>query len=400
MGLLTLESIQVLKSASAAAIYGAQGANGVILITTKQGKSGKSQLDVTFSQGLQQIQRYFPMTNAREYAILYNEGLKNAGAPIAYPNPDSLGEGTDWQKEVFRIAPMTNVSVSASGGSEFSKFYFSLGYTKQEGIIKGSEFDRLNLRINSSHNITQAIKVGQNLSASVANYKQISEFTTGSILGNTLTANPEVPVRMPDGGWGFSATSLNSANPLAAIHYTNDDTRRPVLNGNVYADITLFSGLVFRSQFNFNLGYSENKVFNPYYVISSRAQNLVANLAENTTRFREHSWANTLTYTKVIGEHNFDILAGFTKQESFTQTVNAFAEGLPNAATDNRNLRFLDLSTGGNRVGGNAGEWGILSYLGHLNYNYGGKYFTTVNFRRDGSSRFGQNNKFVTVTDF
>ncbi|HTF28383.1 MAG TPA: TonB-dependent receptor plug domain-containing protein, partial [Flavitalea sp.] len=120
-----IESIQVLKSASAAAIYGAQGANGVVLITTKQGKAGKSQLDLNLSQGYQQIQKYFPVTNAREYAILYNEGLKNAGQQPLYPNPDALGEGTDWQKEVFHVAPMTDVSVSASGGSEFSKYFFS-----------------------------------------------------------------------------------------------------------------------------------------------------------------------------------------------------------------------------------------------------------------------------------
>lgn len=395
-----IESIQVLKSASAAAIYGAQGANGVILITTKQGKAGASQLDVNFSQGWQQIQRHLPMTNAREYAILYNEGLVNAGDQPLYPDPDALGEGTNWQEEVFQVAPMTDVSVSASGGSESSKFYFSAGYQNQEGIVKGSAFDRFNLRINSSHNITSAIRIGQNLSGSLARYEQITEFNFGSVLGNTLTANPEVPVRMPDGGWGYSETSLNSTNPLATIHYTNNDTRRPVINGNVYADITLLKDLVFHSQFNINMGYSENTIFNPYYVISSRMQNLVANLEERTTRFREHSWANTLTYQKAIGNHNFDVLGGVTVQESFTQFISAYAAGLPENATDNPNLRYLDLSTQGNRVEGDAGEWGILSFLGRVNYNYGGKYFTTINFRADGSSRFGENNKFGYFPSF
>ncbi len=395
-----IESIQVLKSASAAAIYGAQGANGVILITTKQGKAGASQLDVNFSQGWQQMQRQLPMTNAREYAILYNEGMVNAGQLPIYPNPDALGEGTNWQDEVFRVAPMTDVSVSASGGSESSKFYFSGGYQNQDGIVKGSSFDRVNIRINSSHNITPAIKVGQNLSGSLAKYEQISEFQFGSVLGNTLTANPEVPVKMPDGGWGYSPTSLNSTNPLATIHYTNNDTRRPVINGNVYADITLLKDLVFHSQFNFNLGYSENTIFNPYYIISSRTQNLVANLEERTTRFREYSWANTLTYQKAIGEHNFDLLGGITTQESYMQFISAYAAGLPENATDNPNLRYLDLSTQGNRVEGDAGEWGILSFLGRVNYNYSGKYFTTVNFRADGSSRFGENNKFGYFPSF
>ena len=163
-----IESIQVLKSASAAAIYGAQGANGVVLITTKQGRVGKAQLDINFSQGLQQVQKYFPVTNATQYAILYNEGLKNAGQAPLYPDPESLGKGTDWQKEIFRTAPMTDVSIGASGGNETSRFFFSAGYTNQEGIIKKSSFDRISLRVNSSHTINKVIKVGQNLSASCA----------------------------------------------------------------------------------------------------------------------------------------------------------------------------------------------------------------------------------------
>lgn len=395
-----IESIQVLKSASAAAIYGAQGANGVILITTKQGKAGKSQLDINFSQGWQQIQRQLPMTNATQYATLYNEGLVNAGDAPLYPNPQALGEGTNWQNEVFQVAPMTDLSVSASGGSTSSKYFFSAGYVNQEGIVKGSSFDRVNIRINSSHDITPAIRVGQNLSASLSQYKQISEHNFGSVLGNTLTANPEVPVKMPDGGWGYSEQSLNSTNPLATIHYTNNDTRRPVINGNVFADITLAKDLIFRSQFNVNIGYSENTIFNPQYRISSRIFNEVANLEQTTSRFREHSWANTLTYQKVIGNHSFDLLAGITTQESYTEFISAYAAGLPENATDNPNLRFLNLSTQANRVQGDAGAWAILSYLGRLNYNYNNKYFSTVNFRVDGSSRFGVNNPYGSFPSF
>jgi TonB-linked SusC/RagA family outer membrane protein len=395
-----IESIQVLKSASAAAIYGAQGANGVILITTKQGRSGKSQFDFHFSQGFQQIQRYFPVTNAREYAILYNEGLKNAGAAPLYPNPDALGEGTDWQKEVFHVAPMSDVSVSASGGNQYSKYFFSAGYIKQDGIVRGSSFDRINLRINSSHTVTPYLKIGQNLSASVARYKQLSEFGVGTVLGSVLTANPEVPVRFPDGSWGYSPTSLNSSNPLASLSYSNDRTRRPVLNGNVYTDITPLKNLVFRSQLNFNWGYTENTQFSPVYVISPTSRNDIATLTENTTRFREYSWANTLTYQNSIGKHSFDVLAGITTQESYTQNISAVGQGLPPAATDNDGLRYLDLAIQGFRVGGSGGEWGLLSYLGRVNYNYDGKYFTTINFRADGSSKFGENNKFGYFPSF
>ncbi|MFD2098981.1 SusC/RagA family TonB-linked outer membrane protein [Flagellimonas iocasae] len=395
-----IESIQVLKSASAAAIYGAQGANGVILITTKQGRAGKSTLNINFSQGFQQLQRNIPMTNATQYATLYNEGLVNAGDAPIYPNPEALGEGTDWQKAVFRMAPMTNISVSASGGSESSRYFFSGGYVDQEGIVKGSSFDRVNLRINSSHDITPNIKVGQNLSASVSKYNNISEFNFGSILGTTLTANPEIPVKFPDGSWGYSETSLNSTNPAATIHFTNNDTKRSIVNGNAYAEIKFLRDFVFRSQYNFNIGYSENVVFLPEFFISSRNFRDLSDLTENSTRFNDNSFANTLTYAKTFGKHSVDALAGFTTQESNTKFVRAYAAGLPANATDNESLRYLDLATQSDNASGNAGSFGILSYLGRVNYNYAGKYFTTINFRVDGSSRFGENNKWGYFPSF
>jgi len=395
-----IESIQVLKSASAAAIYGAQGANGVVLITTKQGRTGKAQLDVNFSQGLQQIQRYFPMTNATQYATLYNEGLVNAGQPPLYPDPEALGEGTNWQKEMFRIAPMTDVGIAASGGSDASKFYFSAGYTKQDGIIRNSSFDRISLRVNSSHEINKYLTVGQNLSASLANHSNITEFNFGSTLGNTLTANPEIPVRNPDGSWGFSETSLNSSNPVAALSYVNNDTKRPVINGNAYINITPVEGLVFRSQLNFNMGRTERKQFTPVYRVSTSQFNDVATLTETEGRFNEYSWANTLTYQKEFGLHNLELLGGFTIQESFRQNITSSGRGLPTAATDNESLRYLDLAISNFNATGGAGEWGIISYLGRVNYNYAGKYFTTVNFRVDGSSRFGENNKYGSFPSF
>jgi TonB-linked SusC/RagA family outer membrane protein len=395
-----IESIQVLKSASAAAIYGAQGANGVVLITTKQGRAGKTQFNVNVSQGWQQMQRKFPVTNAWQYATLYNEGLVNGGEAPIFDDPKSLGVGTDWQDQVFQVAPMSKVSMSVNGGSETSRFFMSAGYIDQEGIIKGSSFNRLNFRVNSSHDITPHITIGENLSASFAKYNQISEFNFGSILGNTLTANPTIPVKMPDGGWGYSETSLNSSNPLASISFTHNNTKRPVLNGNIYANITFLKNFVFHSQANINLGYSANSNFSPAYHISTRNYRDIASLTETTNRFKDYSWVNTLTYTKAFGVHHLSILAGTTTQESHLERVSAHGEGLPLNATDNPNLRYLDLNTSGNSVSGNAGEWGLLSFLGRVNYDYKGKYFSTINFRADGSSKFGENNKFGYFPSF
>ncbi|MBX2843793.1 MAG: TonB-dependent receptor [Flammeovirgaceae bacterium] len=395
-----IESIQVLKSASAAAIYGAQGANGVILITTKQGKAGKSKLNINFSQGWQQIQKHLPMANATQYATLYNEGLINAGDAPIYNDPGSLGVGTDWQKEMFQVAPMTSLSVSASGGSESSKYFFSTGYTNQEGILVGSSFDRTNLRINSSHKISPAIKVGQNLSASISNTESIEEFYFAGVLARTLTANPEIVPRNPDGTFGYSTTSLNSVNPLAYVTFNEDDTRRTTLNGNVYADITFLKDFVFRSAYNFNITYSENIDFVPTYFLAVGQENTNATLAESTRRILEDSWANTLTYSKNLGKHNIEVLAGYTMQESTQKYTRAYGAGLPDNSSTDENLRYLDLSTQSPSVGGNGGSYGLLSYLGRTNYNYDDKYFVTVNFRADGSSRFGKNNKWGYFPSF
>ncbi len=395
-----IESIQILKSASAAAIYGAQGANGVILITTKQGKAGKPQMDLNISGGLQTIQKYYPSTNAFQYATLYNEGLVNAGQAPIYPDPASLGVGTDWQRAVFRKAPMSNTLLSVTGGDANDKYYFSAGYFNQLGILKGSYYDRMNLRINSSHDVTKNIRLGENISASLSKYANFQEFYFGSVLGNTLTANPTIPVKNPDGSWGYTENSLNSANPLASIAYHNDKINRPVVNGNIYADITFLRGLVYHSQLNFNYGNSQEINFSPYYVINSRNQNLVASLDNANTIFKQYSFANTLTYSKSVGKHTFDILGGVTTEESRSEYTDSYAQGLPNNATDQASLRYLNLGTYGYRTGGNAGEWGIISFLGRINYNYESKYFSTINFRRDGSSKFGVNNKFGNFPSF
>jgi len=389
-----VKSIQVLKSASAAAIYGAQGANGVILITTKQGKAGKSTLNINYSSGLQEIQRYVPMANATQYAILYNEGLAAAGEDPLYSDPESLGEGTFWQKEITQVAPLTNIMVSASGGSETSRYFFSAGYQDQDGVIKGSSFNRSSLRINSSHDITPVLRVGQNLSANISN----RENPIG--LASALTANPEIPAKFPDGSWGYSPTSLNSQNPAASIYYNHNDTKRSVVNGNVYTDITILKDFEFRSQYNFNIGFVENIDFNPAYEISPQSFNINASLQENFNKFKETSWANTLNYTKTAGKHNFDALAGVTIEESDTKFIRAYGAGLPENATISEELRYLDLSTQSASIAGNAGSYGILSYLGRLNYNFDNSYFATINFRADGSSKFGTNNKWGYFPSF
>ncbi|PKA97771.1 TonB-linked SusC/RagA family outer membrane protein [Flavobacteriaceae bacterium MAR_2009_75] len=395
-----IESIQVLKSASASAIYGAQGANGVVLITTKKGKSGKSRLNINLSQGLQTIQKHLPVTNAAEFATLYNEGLVNAGDAPLYPDPSALGEGTDWQREMFSVAPMTTLTVSASGGSEKSNFFFSGNYTTQDGILPRSDFERVSLRVNSSHEISPAITLGQNLAVNFSNKENLEEFYFAGVLARTLTANPEIAPRNPDGSFGVSTTSLNSVNPLAYVSQTINDSRRYVANGNVFAELTFLKDIVFRSQYNFNLTFVENTVFVPTFFLAVGQENQNATLQEGNTRTNEYSWANTLTYNKDFGNHNLDVLAGVTVQESTRKFVQASGGGIPENSADDENLRFLNLATIPGQIFGDGGSNGLFSYLGRVNYDYDGRYFATGNFRADGSSRFGANNKWGYFPSF
>jgi len=394
-----IESVDVLKSASAAAIYGAQGANGVVVITTKKGVAGTSVMHLNMYTGIQEVHRTLSLVNAREYATIYNKALTNAGKSPLFQNVESLGEGTDWQDAIFRTAPILNLELSASGGTEKGRYYISGGYFKQNGTVINTDFSRINFRVNSEYKVKPALTIGENLGLSYGVRNDIPEFGSRNPVPNSWHMDPSVPVKNPDGTWGFPKFS-DTKNPVAEATLYSNTTKVPRLNGSVYLDFDLLSSLKFRSQLNMNLGFSNVYYFNPTYDIFPLQRNLTTSVSRNIGQTTNWDWQNTVTFDKAYGSHNIEILGGVTAQSNYSENVFATGQGVPLNANTDPNLRYLNLTTTGQQALGGAGEFGMLSFLGRANYSFKGKYLFTGNFRVDGSSKFGSNNRFGAFPSF
>src|SRR5690625_944782 len=392
----SIENIQILKSASAAAIYGARGSSGVVLITTRKGRPGSPQLDVNFYEGVQYARR-MPMTNASEYATLYNEAVINAGQSPIFENPDAFGKGTDWQEEILRPASIRDLQVSVGGGNDRSTYMLSGSMFMQDGVVKSSSYDRLSMRLNSSHRINEYLQLGQNLSLSRAEFSQINPYGMGGILNSALNADPTVPVKNPDGSWGVLPRGGNLA---ASMERQFGGTVRPVLNGDVHAIITPIENLTFRTQYNMTYGTNRSSNFNPEYYIGPSDQNITSSISRGFNSWNNWNWENTLSYVHNSGVHNFDAMIGFTAQENKSENFNGSAEHLPRNADIFPGLRYFGLADSGQNVDGSGTAYGMVSYLGRINYNYDETYLITLNYRVDGSSRFGSNNRYGYFPSF
>ena len=395
-----IKSIEVLKSASAAAIYGAQGANGVVLITTKEGTPGTSNLQVDFYSGIQQVHRMMPMMNATQFATIYNEALTNAGRAPLFTDVESLGKGTDWQEEIFRTAPVRNLAVSVNGGSQQGTYFISGGYFDQEGIVIENDYSRVSFRVNSVYKINPVISVGENLSVSYAVRNDIPELSTRTPVPYAWNMDTSTLVRNPDGSWGFPKFS-DTKNPVAEAVLYDHVTKTPVLNGSVFLDVKPFADFVYRSQVNMNMSFNEGYEFTPTYDIFPLQRNLVTSLMRTVAKRSNWDWQNTVTYGLSSGSNDIEILGGVTLQSDHSEFLSAAAQGIPENANTDPDLRYLDLAgPTGQLVRGNAGEFSMLSFLARVNYSYRGTYLLTGNFRVDGSSRFGKNNRFAAFPSF
>lgn len=395
-----IESIEVLKSASAAAIYGAQGANGVVLITTKSGMAGAPRLEVDFYNGFQQVHRTMPMMNARQFATIYNQALTNAGRDPLFTDVESLGEGTDWQDAIFRTAPITNVGLSVAGGTEQGTYYISGGYFKQKGIVIENDYSRINFRVNSEYKVNPYITVGENLSISYAVRNDIPEFGGRNPVPNAWHMDPSTPVKNADGTWGYPRFS-DTKNPVAEAVLYNHTTKMPFLNGSAYVNIKPLENLSYRSQINVNMGITNGYEFTPTFDIYPLQRNLVTSVTRTVNNRTSWDWQNTVTYMLTQGASDLEVLGGVTIQADRSENISASGQGVPENANMDPNLRYLDLvGPTGQQVGGGAGEFSMLSFLGRVNYSYKGTYLFTGNFRVDGSSKFGRNNRFAAFPSF
>jgi TonB-linked SusC/RagA family outer membrane protein len=390
-----IASFDVLKDASAAAIYGSRAANGVVLITTKGGKKGENRVNFDAYYGAQQIAKKVDVLNASQWATVSNAAHDNAGLPrldIAQ-NPESLGAGTDWQKEIYRTAPMQSYTLGASGGGDNFTYSLSGGYLDQQGIVKKTDYDRWNLRLKSDFTKGR-VRIGETIILTREYWRGMAGGwggQGGNPVGSALKMIPVFQVYDPTAVGGYSGASgpvVNVANPVAQLNLEVPETRSTTAIINGFAEVSLVKGLKYR----LNLGYtgtygSYNDYIYPYKV-GALFNNADADLSQNKSERNYFLQEHTLNYSKEFGKHNLQALVGYTYQDTKYNILSGSKSGMPTG------IQVLDAGTTNISSGGYANESVLISYLGRLVYSFDNRYVLTGTFRRDGSSRFGPAYKY------
>lgn len=423
-----IESIEVLKDAASAAIYGTRAASGVIIVTTKKGKvagmqvgSGKMQVSFNGYFGVQSPAKKLDILDATNYATLRNEASVNGGGPVIFDNPSQYGTGTDWQNTIFnKQALIQNYELSISGGNDRSTYYTSMGYNSQEGVIATqiSNYKRLNLRFNSAHKINNWLRFGNNIGYS--HIKSQGSLNTNSEYGGPLSSainldpitlevitDPAVANAPPysdhpvvrDGNgnpYGISSyVGQEMSNPLAYIqtklgNFGWSDN----LVGNIYAEIEPIKGLKIRSDGGAKLAFYGDESFTPVAYLNSYTYVAVNSYYRSSNKGLIWNWENTASYTRSFGKHTGTILIGTSAYSENSQGVNVTYKNLPVNTFDEASMNYNIPAT--DRVGGGweTPYHKVSSIFARLIYNYNEKYLFTGIIRRDGSSRFGSNNKY------
>lgn len=386
-----IESMEVLKDASATAIYGTRGANGVVLITTKRGKSGKTRVSYDGYYGQQQIRKTLDVMNATQFAKYENE---ITGTQL-YPNPDQLGQGTDWQSLIFRKAPMQSHQLSVSGGNERSQFALSMNYFDQDGIIINSNFKRGSVRVNLDNTISKNLKIGTSLTYTYSVNNGAITATlgdggpAGGIILSALTAPPVFSPYNADGSPTiFTNRYLDLNNPVAlATEVMNRNTTRRFL-GNIFADWTITNGSTYRASFGGDLVTDTRDSYVTRNIRAGSQVNGIGGKGNANTNTVLHE--SLLNYHRLFGVHDVNVTGVFSTQGQL-QTADAMTgQQFPNDLVLNNNLSQASILT----IASNKQAWRLDSYTGRINYNYKSKYLLTLTGRVDGSSRFGDNNKY------
>jgi len=387
-----IASIDVLKDASATAIYGSRGANGVVVITTKKGSSTKNHLEFSTFVGQQQAASIPTMLTATQFASLHNEMMLNNGQAQnpAYADPTSLGAGTDWLGALFQTAPMQNYSLAYSGGSANSSYYVSGSVFDQQGIVINTSYRRYTVQLNTESKVFNGLKFGNALTLN----HDIKE--NGSYdIRNTMAALPTQPIYNPDGSYagpvGSSMWYGDVRNPIGTATINKNSTKGYNILGSLYGELTLFKNLKFKSTGGVQASFWDNRTWSPKYNWQPIPQPN-SYLSQGSNRSITWLWDNLLTYDRYFGgDHHLTLLAGSSAQNNRYEYMSGSIQGFASDATQQLNNGTLTPT-----IGGNASEWALLSFFGRGNYSYKDKYLLTATVRRDGSSRFGENNRYGT----
>ncbi len=413
-----IESMNVLKDAASAAIYGSRAANGVILITTKSGSAGKTNVSYDTYYGIQNVAKSLDMLNAEEYRMMMNEGARNAGLSEPFNLNEIPEYDTDWQDALFiKNAPMQSHQLSINGGNNKSTYTSSFSYFVQEGIIGGpeSKFERLTGRLNSRHKVSDFFNFGNNLAYTHLEKDDIGANTSfNGAYSSALNLDPLTPVvetrqvkleQYPfnvervvtnESGQPYGISEYVAAeivNPLGLLSIDYDDLYKDEIVGNLFGEVQPLKGLKFRTSIGVNLAYLKFQGYTPLYFLNGAQLNDVANRGyKRFERYFTWQWNNVLSYERQIGDHGFSLMGG-------TEAIASDFENLGGSAGDitviDDEMIFLSLGRDTLSLPQNNGwEYASSSIFSRLNYNYKEKYSLTGIFRRDGSSRFGPGNRF------
>ena len=392
-------AIDVLKDASATAIYGSRGANGVVMVTTKQAQEGHTEINFDYSYGIQHSAKTYKMLDASQYAALHNEMRTNAGPEYslnpAFADPESLGAGTDWVDAIFRTAPMQKVNLSMLGGNQKISHATSLGYYTQDGIMKNSSYNRLSLQSNISSKLASNITVRANVNLSAENRRTQPVST---VIQNAMRILPSIPIYDDNGEYagptGNAEWNGNALNPVAIINEQNYRMKGFRMLSNISLEWEIIKGLKFKTTGGAELGYDYNNSYIPKY---KWGMNESKNTMQTVTSAYEqlYLWDNTLNYDKAFGKHRINAMIGTSYQEYKKESVSAAGSGRASELTTE-----LDNATKATDVGGNSYRWALMSYMARLHYSYDDRYLLTATFRADGSSKFGKDNRFGYFPSF
>lgn len=395
-----IASIDVLKDASSAAIYGSRAANGVIIVTTKEGSNteGKPIIDLSVNLGISTASKFLDMLDAKGWAEVTTIARQAIGKPALDMATDLANKpDNDWQDIMFRPALMQNYNLSVKGGGKYSTYYTGLGYFNQDGIVKGTNYQRYNIQ--SKNDYKRGIfSAGTNLIISFSHDKPLHQELRGGMIGTILQSVPTLEKYddTREGGYGGTyGDVVNIPHPLAII----DDNIMDRYNENVkifanlYAQIELFKGLKYKLNLTPDFSFERYKNYLNKYDFGL-ATNSITQLTERQRRRRNILVENLLTFDRTFGEHKISALAGYTYQDSRFRHIQAYGEGLP------QGLEEIDAATTNRSNEGNSWRSVLTSILGRVFYSYQNKYLFTATIRRDGSSKFGKNNRYGYFPSF
>lgn len=386
-------SMEILKDASATAIYGAQGANGVVLITTKHGKSGEAKFSYDGMVAMSRQAVRLNMMNLREYAQYYNEMIEegdiNETNPY-YATPSLLGKGTNWQDEIFRTAWQHQHQLSAQGGSDKVQYYVSGSYMDQQGTIIGSNFNRFSVRTNLDAQLKKWLKLGVNATYAITNDNLKLADSSEGLIYYSLTTIPDIPVYDVNGNYSSTIREgYTSPNPVALAMMDEILLKRKKLSGNIYAELTPIKHITWRTELGFDMGESDANRYKPMVDLGGwvRSQNSIS-YQKNSNYFWQLK--NYLTYANQWGKHSVTAMVGQECWESRWNYLSGSNTDLPSDEVHN-----VALATGTPSISSGFGSSSMASFFTRETYNYGDRYLGTYTYRYDGSSNFGPKNRWA-----